>query len=1017
MRKTPAESALPVSHRPDAQQPSMEEAKKFGKTNMPHRLPAPAQKTGYRLARPGETAADGRPAQLYHPWRDGVMVLDEFGVGLSLYFKQLLLVALILAACVLIYSPTIWWNVTFVNEDNEQPHPDFLLRGTSVGADQASLSMKYNAAPDFAVVLLLVACLGVAKKMQDKAAEAIDEAQQTPQDYTVCIEHPPPHVIDPDVYYEHFKKYGDIVFITVCLDNGALMEKVTRKHVLEQRLRASEMSSRVVARETGVLDKGQKDLKWWQRQLQKVGLYETRESLEAKLTKTRSELKGMAQRPYVPVRVYITYDKEQYQRRCLAGVTPAGALNGWRASTDDTVIGGKKVHVREAEEPSEVAWSNLHYPITYKAVRMAISLSISAGILAASFAVINTIYGRKNVATAIFISVVNALLPVLMKLMTWCVEVHSSAGALQGSMMVKLVIARSINSAILLFIASPFDETLADTTLDQVMNILLVDAFVAPVLRVLNPYDLFLRVVIAPRMMTQASMNRYFLGAEWNLAERYTDMLKTMFLGIFYSAVLPTGLIVVVISLTISYWVDKYCLFRLWRRPPALDGSLAAHSRLYMFLSIWAHVMITRVFWANWPFTINEAGKSSEATCGFLFCHAEQIDWTSDQALMVTIYSWFGLCLFLSGTLLSLFFYLRYYTLRIGLCGMKIRHDHSGRGNARMVSFRDVPGIDCYVPQVKSMWLVEPLFGLDLAQLPVNAQRFLPVRRGGTYSAQELSMDTADNFPGLAAPARAHLFSTVKYYPAVNERLVKPDRQRLSLISHARQQRPGHLSGKGLSMEAHSMKDGFFAEMLGGADDAALSDIDEEEPPELGSGRPVPPETRQALKDMYPGPVPILRTSPAPHSVNMGYLVEVSSKNVVVEESYRAQHAPPPHTRVPRTASGLQEVALPDGWSRRNAANGRVFYANDVHCYTQWDMPTQAAAAAPPQKRGSSSSSGSSSAQSQQQRPPQPAAASEELYTEGVHYDAMVDAAGRVYYENHVTKASTWVRPSGPIAR
>eukprot|EP00611_Tribonema_gayanum_P002872 TRINITY_DN121_c1_g1_i3.p2 TRINITY_DN121_c1_g1~~TRINITY_DN121_c1_g1_i3.p2 ORF type:complete len:129 (-),score=30.80 TRINITY_DN121_c1_g1_i3:254-640(-) len=41
-----------------------------------------------------------QPAQLYHPWRDGVMVLDEFGVGLSLYFKQLLLVALILAACV-----------------------------------------------------------------------------------------------------------------------------------------------------------------------------------------------------------------------------------------------------------------------------------------------------------------------------------------------------------------------------------------------------------------------------------------------------------------------------------------------------------------------------------------------------------------------------------------------------------------------------------------------------------------------------------------------------------------------------------------------------------------------------------------------------------------------------------------------------------------------------------------------------------------------------------------------------
>jgi hypothetical protein len=43
-------------------------------------------------------------------------------------------------------------------------------------------------------------------------------------DYTVCIELPPPQWTDPDAYYERFKQYGDIVFITVCLNNGALMQ-------------------------------------------------------------------------------------------------------------------------------------------------------------------------------------------------------------------------------------------------------------------------------------------------------------------------------------------------------------------------------------------------------------------------------------------------------------------------------------------------------------------------------------------------------------------------------------------------------------------------------------------------------------------------------------------------------------------------------------------------------------------------------------------------------------------------
>jgi hypothetical protein len=46
----------------------------------------------------------------------------------------------------------------------------------------------------------------------------------------------------------------------------------------------------------------------------------------------------------------------------------------------------------------------------------------------------------------------------LSQVMTWCVEVHTSAGALQASMMLKLTVARSINSAVLLYFASPYED-------------------------------------------------------------------------------------------------------------------------------------------------------------------------------------------------------------------------------------------------------------------------------------------------------------------------------------------------------------------------------------------------------------------------------------------------------------------------------------------------------------------------------------------------------------------------------
>lgn len=38
--------------------------------------------------------------------------------------------------------------------------------------------------------------------------------------------------------------------------------------------------------------------------------------------------------------------------------------------------------------------------------------------------------------------------------------------------------------------------------------------------------DLFGRKVIAPKAKTQAEMNVFFQGAPWNLAERYTDMVR-----------------------------------------------------------------------------------------------------------------------------------------------------------------------------------------------------------------------------------------------------------------------------------------------------------------------------------------------------------------------------------------------------------------------------------------------------------------------------------------------------------
>lgn len=45
--------------------------------------------------------------------------------------------------------------------------------------------------------------------------------------------------------------------------------------------------------------------------------------------------------------------------------------------------------------------------------------------------------------------------------------------------------------------------------------------------------DLIGRKLIAPKQKTQAEMNVFFQGALWNLAERYTDMVRAVLVHAF----------------------------------------------------------------------------------------------------------------------------------------------------------------------------------------------------------------------------------------------------------------------------------------------------------------------------------------------------------------------------------------------------------------------------------------------------------------------------------------------------
>jgi hypothetical protein len=185
--------------------------------------------------------------------------------------------------------------------------------------------------------------------------------------------------------------------------------------------------------------------------------------------------------------------------------------------------------------------------------------------------------------------------------MTQSVEVHITERDVQKSMLLKLVIGRCINSAILIYVATKYDETFGEGSLLQMQNILIADAITTPFIRLLNIYDLTMRYLIVPySASTQQEYNAAWQGAEWNLAERYTDMLKTVFVGLFFMVPLPSGLFISSFAMLTTYLVDKYSLFRLWQRNPSIDHSLGTISRYFLVLIVFSHLAISRIYFANW---------------------------------------------------------------------------------------------------------------------------------------------------------------------------------------------------------------------------------------------------------------------------------------------------------------------------------------------------------------------------------------------------------------------------------
>ena len=746
--------------------PNVQVARESYEHSLPRRVRDALQPTGYRLALPGELRSkDGEPAELYKPISATSEEIAEFGIGITLYFQSLKFFCVVLIICAAIVVPAQEENEKFNCDDVQNS-----LVGSVYCATADDLKVGVQGACDIAVTCLFGVAVFFSKFYFERLANSQDENALTTHDYSVVITNPPVEISDPDEYCKHFSQFGDVVLVSIIKNNGDLLELIRKKKFCEQSLN-KQRAVKTIKEAHGEQYFNRSDLKWWETVIVHK---ETVASLELELESLNAQIEAAMNKDYHPWRVYITFNHEFQMRRALAetdistyeiakmnrsGLPPP-------SGKEKAVFKENVLNVNNAHEPDEILYENSNATYFERVLSLIKSYVICGAFIVIVYFIqlgFNESKGAKNVVAA-FISLTNGAIPILVKVVTEKYEIHLNKSEAQLSAMLKLTVVRCFNSGILIYLSVPYGDRFGQDALSQIQGILIADAISTPILRLLDIPGLINRYYSAPKAVTQEEMNILWSAQDWSLAERYTDTLKTIFVGLMYAVLLPSGLYITAIAMFTTFWVDKYSLCRIWKRPPSLDRSLSALSRFFMMCALWMHVFFARIFFSNWPYHSEEP---EGINCGFFFCTKR--GGTSDGRRLTTIYNAFNMVLFIA--VLYWFYKLtaeKWWNSYFYDSGLSPENAVSiAEEVSSATEFRRLANMSAYVPMVSHPKMNDPILMADVTELPPEhapVHNKESVFTDAPSDPSVFSVVNTDEFPTKNDNDLRVLFSTVRYY-------------------------------------------------------------------------------------------------------------------------------------------------------------------------------------------------------------------------------------------------------------
>lgn len=552
---------------------------------------ATAQVSHYRKVGPEEESR-GEPYPLCH---DGINTFGHFGIGIGIYFAQLIILAVVcfVAGFIMVAAgqayaaedyglsdPTVPISAACaliaVNATSNCPNGEAYCTVTY----RPNCSLPYQAAAaDLAMCFLLVMTIFFSKFVETQIEVKLDESIQTAQDYSIEVLDPNDDADDPDEWKQFFSQFGQVVYVTIIRRNAPLTELLVRKHQIVLKLK-----------ESGVLGSP---------------IAGRREKYIAQLREVDKLLSTAFHAKYPVCRVYVTFENEIDQRRCVEELEVPDMQAMLDARYSNNILqehrfrGVNVLNIREPPEPDNIIWKNIEMNTHSLLVKKLLSYVLTFGLMCTFWFLVN--YTSSNsLVLAVVIGIVDSALPYIMPYLTDLVTPQTE-GTRQASLQMRLFGARLLLTTLIPYIQSSWREVLSDEYITRVFTVQVTACFTAPLLALIDAPGLFYRHVAVHFSDTQEEYNSYFQGTELSLAEQYTGIARVLFVSLFYSLLTPLSILLCSVAFVVIFVINNFLLLRRWKASSMLDSKIALRLRQQAVLAVAAHMYCTMRYIYSWP--------------------------------------------------------------------------------------------------------------------------------------------------------------------------------------------------------------------------------------------------------------------------------------------------------------------------------------------------------------------------------------------------------------------------------